>query len=306
MVCCVAQEECHSLFRPGHQQCGQVERLAQRLCLVREFLLVTPAPDDLPKLGAVGRQQRRAAIGREVLALGIDQHRFVRLFRELDHARDASEAALAVIGQDHDVDRLHQRLVLGHLRLQQRVGRRHLEIATEQLLLTADHAQLDDRRERRVGLENGADTGRRKQPRKAAAGLVVADNRKQRRAGAKTRRIARNVRGATGTLFGPRHVDDRHRRFRRDPLDVAEPVAIEHHVADDEDARLGDALAIGFESHWIRECAVSRLRGQSESTRILESVRTPAHRDSVHRKSTAPQVWRARLRNRDCGILSTR
>ena len=56
---------------------------------------------------------------------------------------------------------------------------------------------------------------------------------------AKRRTVARHVGGTAGTFLDAAHAHDGHRRLGRDAGHFAEPVAVEHHVADDEDARLG-------------------------------------------------------------------
>ena len=74
----------------------------------------------------------------------------------------------------------------------------------------------------------------------ARAGLVAADHREQRDrarpSAAQLRATLAAPPGRSSFLVDPH---DRHRRFGRDAVDVAEPVAVEHHVADDEDARVG-------------------------------------------------------------------
>ena len=82
-----------------------------------------------------------------------------------------------------------------------------------------------------------------KQPLERMPRLVVADDAEQRHPRAQRRGVARDVGGAAGTLLAARDLDDRHRRLGRNALDVAEPVAIEHHVADDQHARATDRIA---------------------------------------------------------------
>jgi hypothetical protein len=81
-------------------------------------------------------------------------------------------------------------------------------------------------------------------PRVAPAGvdlgarLVGADHAQQAAVRAQRGRVARHVGGAAEALFALFDAHDRHRRFRRNAADVAEPVAVEHDVADDEDAHV--------------------------------------------------------------------
>jgi hypothetical protein len=44
--------------------------------------------------------------------------------------------------------------------------------------------------------------------------------------------IARHVGSPAGPLFDAFDLEHRHRGFRRDAVDVAEPVAVQHHVTD--------------------------------------------------------------------------
>ncbi len=64
------------------------------------------------------------------------------------------------------------------------------------------------------------------------AGFVVADHRQQRCPRTQGRRIARDVGSTARTFFSALDLDDRHRRLGRDTAYLAEPVAVQHHVAD--------------------------------------------------------------------------
>src|SRR3954470_542666 len=52
---------------------------------------------------------------------------------------------------------------------------------------------------------------------------------------AEGRHVAGDVRRPAGTFLGALHVDHRHGGLRRDAAHVAEPVAVQHHVARDQD-----------------------------------------------------------------------
>ena len=71
-----AVEEAHALLRARDQQRRRCRGRGAALapCAARSRL-VAPAADDLAKLAAIGRDQRRAAVPRPVVALRVDQHR---------------------------------------------------------------------------------------------------------------------------------------------------------------------------------------------------------------------------------------
>ena len=74
-------------------------------------------------------------------------------------------------------------------------------------------------------------------------GLVAPDHRKQAHLRAERGGVARDVGRAAGALLDAVDLHDRHRRLGRDAADLAEPVAVEHHVADDQHARLASGSA---------------------------------------------------------------
>ena len=60
---------------------------------------------------AIGRQQRRAAIDREIGALGIDDHALAEFARGVDDVADhpRGQHALGIVGQQHDIGARQQR-----------------------------------------------------------------------------------------------------------------------------------------------------------------------------------------------------
>ena len=67
---------------------------------------------------------------------------------------------------------------------------------------------------------------------------------------------ARESARAAEPLLGALDAHHGHRRFRRDPFDLAEPVLVEHHVADDEH-RIGGQ---GGRRHELAVCRWARTR----------------------------------------------
>src|SRR5436309_2028088 len=121
--------------------------------------------------------------------------------------------------------------------------RRGLEVDAQQLLLATDDTELDGRRQHRVTMERGAHVVLAKKTLQRASLLVVPDDADQRHLRAKRSRVTRDIGRTTGAFLTARDFDDRYRRLRRDSLDLAEPVAIEHDVADDQHARARDRVA---------------------------------------------------------------
>jgi hypothetical protein len=56
------------------------------------------------------------------------------------------------------------------------------------------------------------------------------------------RRVARDVGGAAQALLHALDPDHGHRRFRGDPADLTEPVAVEHDIADHQQANVADLV----------------------------------------------------------------
>ena len=108
------------------------------------------------------------------------------------------EAALAVVGQDDEIGVRQQAIVIGEFRRENLVRRRGLEIDAQQLLLAADHAQLDGRRQRRIAMERRRHVFAGEHARERRTRLIVADDGQQRRPRAQRRRVARDVGGAAG------------------------------------------------------------------------------------------------------------
>src|SRR2546426_7261305 len=82
------------------------------------------------------------------------------------------------------------------------------------------------------------------QPLESSPGLVVAHDADERDLRTERRRVTRDVPGAARALFVARNLYDRHRRLRRNALDLSKPVAVEHDVAHDEQARTRHGVAI--------------------------------------------------------------
>ena len=74
----------------------------------------------------------------------------------------------------------------------------------------------------------------------AIARLVLSDQPDQGGLPAQGDNIARHVGGATQAVFAARHAHHRHRRLGRNALDFAEPIAVQHDIAHDQNAHAGN------------------------------------------------------------------
>ena len=124
-----------------------------------------------------------------------------------------------------------------------------LEVDADELLRAADDAQLDDGVQLRVFAQDRGHAFALEQLAQPACGLVGADDGEERGARRQRLHVERDVGGAAQALFLAVDADHRHRRLGRDALDGAEPVAVEHRVAHDEHARLGQPLALHGDRH---------------------------------------------------------
>jgi hypothetical protein len=197
------------------------------------------------------------------LALGIDQHRPSPGTGGRDHPFDVRQPTLAVIGEHHDVVAREARLELGELVGQHLVRRCGLEVDAQQLLLSTDNAQLDGGRDRRIAVQAGADTLRPDEALERVPGIVLADYRQQAHGRAERCRVPRHVCRAAGSLLGALDPHHRHRRLRRDAAHVAEPVAVQHHVAHDQHPRareIGERTAAGARLSRCALCSSGHLR----------------------------------------------
>ncbi len=70
--------------------------------------------------------------------------------------------------------------------------------------------------------------------------LVLTNHAGQRRMRAQRNNIARHIRGSAKAIIAIADTYHGHGSLRRDAADIAEPVAVQHQVADDEDADCRD------------------------------------------------------------------
>jgi hypothetical protein len=173
-------EQGHPLFAPGDQQGLQTEVAAQLARLGSE-LFVLPATDHLLQFERFGVITVAPAYLPHSSPLGSTSTGLSGGAGDADHFRDVGQPALAIVGQDDHIGVGYPALEIGQLGLQDLVRRRRFEIDTQQLLLTADDAQFDDGVDIRVDMQPGIDLPFLEQTAQGTPGIVIADDRQQRR-----------------------------------------------------------------------------------------------------------------------------
>ena len=192
---------------------------------------------DCFKLALVWRNDRRAAILFEVSSFRVDQHRHPGLAANGDHAADVGQRALAVVRQDHSAStfyRFPQHLDQGFTRHCRGI----LLVQPDQLLTPALHPGLCDGRPIRDTVKIALNIAAGHDHLERIAGFVRADNADQSCCYAKARQVDGHIGRATGPVFRLLDVYDWHRRLRRNSAGRTEQVAVEHHIAGDDDAGL--------------------------------------------------------------------
>ena len=204
------------MFATGHQQGTQVQICHQLGALGHQVGLVGATTDDGFKLTEIWRNQAGATVDREILALGIGQHRNAPGTCGLDQHLMVFQGTLAVVGQHQHLDAFKQ--VFNFSAQRQGVGgKRFFEIDTQQLLVTAHDPQLDDGRLVRNTLEQCTNTRTLEPVGQAVGGFVVAGHPHQRGRRAQCSDVERNVGSAARAVFDLLDLDHRHRRLRGNP-----------------------------------------------------------------------------------------
>ena len=256
MVRLAAAEQGHALFAAGEQQRVEAEVAAQGLRFFRQLLFAVPASRYFAQFGAVGREQRGAGVFGVVAAFGVDEHWFARLPRPFDKGGNVGEAAFAVVGENDEVaagefvaeglPHAVEHFVRGCV----------FEVDAQELLVAGDDAGFDGGGDGFVAHQGGLHAAFFHQFVQFVARFVVADNRQQHGLSAQRGDVAGDVGCAARAVFGA--LDFRHGngRFGRDAGGVAEPVAVEHHVARYQHARLLQAGFQGCGVHKSTPCCV--------------------------------------------------
>jgi len=231
-------KQSHSMFAAGKEQRLEAELVAQSLGAPLEVLLVLPGADHPAELVEVRGDDVHALVARIVVTLRIGEHAPAGLARRAHHLRDVREAPFAVVGENHRVafgERALEFLELGREHL---ARRGLLEIDAQELLLAADDAQLLRRVELAIAVQARLDAFLLDQLLELRARLVAPHHREQACVRAERLAVPRHVGRAAEPLLLAPDQHHRHRRLGGDPRHLAEPVAVEHHVAHHQDPRL--------------------------------------------------------------------
>ncbi|MNZ61179.1 hypothetical protein D3C78_792680 [compost metagenome] len=219
------------MLATGHQQRTQLQLGEQLEALGNQLGLIRAATDHRLELSQVGSDQAGTAIDGKILALGIGQHRDVARPRGLDQCLVVLQRTLAVIGEDQHPDLVQQLRHVG----EQGIGiggERLLEVQAQQLLVAAHHPQLDDGRLAGDALEVCVDPCGMQALGQAVGRLVLPGDADQPGRCAEGGDVQRDVGRATRAILDLLDLDHRHRRFRRDAVGRAMPVAVEHDITD--------------------------------------------------------------------------
>ncbi|MNE16374.1 hypothetical protein D3C80_1093160 [compost metagenome] len=174
----VRAQQGHAVLATRNQQGTQLKLIHQLGTLGHQLSLIGAAPNDGFKLAEVRGDQAGTTVDREILALGIGQHRNPFGPRRLDQALMVLQCTLAVIRQHQDLDPVEQGFDFSTQR-QWIGGERFFEIDTQQLLMTAHDPQFDNGRLVRDALEDRAYTRRLQAVGQAVSGFVLAGNTNQ-------------------------------------------------------------------------------------------------------------------------------
>ena len=144
------------------------------------------------------------------------------------------KAALAVVRQDDKRVLGEQLPVAVEMRGENFACRGLFKVSADNLLAPPDDPQFDGGRQPRIDrdVRFEASFGGESENRRTRG--VTSDDSEQSGSPARGDDVAGHVPRAAEPLFGALDSDHWHRRFRRDPFDLAEPVLVQHHVADDE------------------------------------------------------------------------
>ena len=271
----VARHQRHAVLALRHQHSLAIRKLHRVLRGIGDVLFgVGAAAGGFGEFPAIGRQQRRAAIDREIRALGIDYHALVKPARAVDDVSDHArrQHALGVVGQQHDI-RARQKGQDGvdQLLLDLHRGRRgHFPVRAQHVggEMLGDEAHLS--RGRLLGITNQHafdETFLRKPRLQFRAGLVLADHPDENTARAERGDVAGHVAGAADVALGALDRDNRRGRFRRNPGHLAVDEFVEHEVSDAEHRLADNRMRKGIKIEHRNSLSVAGHRKRSARSR---------------------------------------
>ena len=221
----LARHQRHAVFALRHQHGLAIGEIASRPARRAAMLLsIGAAASRIRKFLAVRRQQRGAAIDREIGALRIDDHALAELSRGIDDVADhpRRQHALGIVGQQHDVGARQQRQD-GVDQVLFDTGRAGCAISQSARNMWVEKCSETKRTLRVVG-RRGIGNQHASMPAfprqrglQRSAGVVLADQPDEDAARAERGDIARDIAGATDVGLAALDRDHGRRRFRRNP-----------------------------------------------------------------------------------------
>ena len=189
----------------------------------------------------VGLEQVHMPVAVEISKLGVDGGFDALLTAQRRYRFDDrwSQRAFVVVFENDNVDAfiVDDVLAPGNQFSRPRLFQlaRLLFIHPQELLSIADDARFDGGGTTRHFDQSGrSDALGLKQPLDFLSGSIVANRRSHLHLRTERNQILRNVGCSTQTPVPLVNVDDGHRGLRRNPVDLADEVGVEHHVADDK------------------------------------------------------------------------
>ena len=265
----LARHQRHAVLALRHQHGLAVRKLHRVLRGVRDALRrIGAAAGRLRKFLAIGREQRRAAINREIGALGIDDHALAEFARGVDDVADHPRASARP---------WHSRTAARYRRAATAAGSASISFCSISAAAGCASSQSarsmwvekcsETKRTFRVVGRSGSQTSTlsirlscESCSLQFCARLVLADQADEDAARAERGDVARDIAGAADIGLAALHGNHRRGRFRRNPRHLAIDEFVEHEVADAEHRLAGNRMRQGVKIEHLNLvicCAVS-------------------------------------------------
>jgi hypothetical protein len=118
------------------------------------------------------------------------------------------------------------------------------KVSAQHLLTSSDDTHLHRGRQVAVRMQVRSDRGFVQQAGHGVRRFILAEHGDKPGPSAQGAHVARHVGSPSQALLRAADADNRNRCFRRDAIHIAEPVAIQHHIASNEDATLGKLFTL--------------------------------------------------------------
>ena len=271
-----ARHQRHAVLALRHQHGLAIGKLHRVLRRFRDALFaVGAAAGRFREFLAVGREQRRAAIDREIGALGIDDDALAEFARGVDDVADhpRRQHALGIVGQQHDIGARQQRqdgvdqFLLDRRRRpaaptpspRAACGWRNARTRSAPFASSAAPGSQTSTLSIRL---SRASSAFKVLP---ASSSPISPTKMQRAPSAGD--IARDVAGAADIGLAALHGDHRRRRFRRNPRHLAIDEFVQHEVADAEHGLAGHRKRQGVKIEHRNSLSVAPFSGSDRRGR---------------------------------------